>query len=147
MGLTFDVNKSLPNSRASRKKVVRLVNGFYEEDIESESENTPSTKLKGHVAETLEKSANELVESRFRLPKGVCKQVMTYIDKYGLDYKAMARDPTNYYQETWRQIRAKCRKFLSIPEQCTEFLAASGYLDEEIAENDPRWKEAETDDD
>lgn len=153
MGLVFDANKALglPNNRENRKKVIKLVNGFYEEDLESSDEEgeekVKTPRPKGFVAEQLEKEANELVESKFRLPKGVVKEVTTLIDKYGLDYKAMARDPSNYYQQTWRQIRAKVRKFLSIPQQCAEYLAEKGLLDAEIDENDPRWKEAETDDD
>lgn len=39
------------------------------------------------------------------------------MDTYGLNYKAMVKDQKNYDQETWRQFRAKIRKFMSIPEQ------------------------------
>ena len=42
--------------------------------------------------------------------------------RYGFNYGAMARDKKNHYQETWRQLRAKCRKFLSIPEQSAQFM-------------------------
>lgn len=162
MGLVFDTNKSfaVPNNRADRKKIVRIVNGFMEEDLsdneikkeelsdeDEEPQNNKSGRTKEHVAKILEQQANEFVESRFRLPKGVVKQVSYYIDKYGLDYKAMERDRTNYYQETWRQIRSKVRKFMSIPDQFAEYLEKRGLLDEEIDENDSRWKEVGSDDD
>jgi ubiquinone biosynthesis protein COQ9 len=34
----------------------------------------------------------------------------------------MARDPKNYYQETWRQIRNKIKKFKNIPEQYSKYM-------------------------
>lgn len=148
MGLSFDANKTLgvPNSRQIRKKIYKLVHGFVEESA-SETEETVADKPKKHVADTLEAEATEYVESRFRLPKGVCKEAAYYMDTYGLDYKAMAKDPKNYYQETWRQIRAKVRKFMSISDHFSLYLAERDLLDGDIDENDPRWKEAETDDD
>ena len=36
--------------------------------------------------------------------------------------QAMARDPKNYYQETWKQIRNKIKKFKNIPEQYGKYL-------------------------
>ena len=34
----------------------------------------------------------------------------------------MARDTKNYYQDTWKQIRAKIQRFKSVPEQYGEYL-------------------------
>lgn len=34
----------------------------------------------------------------------------------------MAKDPKNYYQETWRQIRNKIKKFKNIPEQYNMYM-------------------------
>lgn len=165
MGLAFDTNKALsvPNNREQRKHIIRVINGFVEEedldikeeevtdeeDVLEEDDKTQSKskRVKAYVAEKLERDANEYVESRFRLPKGVVKQCSYYMDKYGLDYKAMARDSQNHYQETWRQIRAKCRKFMSISDQFAQYLEKRGLLDIDIKEDDPRWKECETDDD
>jgi hypothetical protein len=38
----------------------------------------------------------------------------------------MAKDPKNYYQETWKQIRAKIKTFKGIPEQYNEYLKRKG---------------------
>lgn len=35
----------------------------------------------------------------------------------------MTRDKKNYYQETWKQLRAQIKQFKGIPEQYNEYLA------------------------
>jgi Ribosome biogenesis protein Nop16 len=154
MGLVYDVNKSLgmPNSKADRVKFTKkmIVNGFMEEDL-SETEDdedgvTATEKFpKGHVVDGLEKDSKEYRESKFRLPKGVVKFVSYLIDKYGLNYKQMAKDIKNYDQETWRQLRAKCRKFMSITDHFSKYLAERDLVDTEIDPNDPRWQETNSD--
>lgn len=44
----------------------------------------------------------------------------------------MARDKKNYYQETWKQLRAKIKTFMGIPKQYGEYLKARGLLDKEL---------------
>jgi ubiquinone biosynthesis protein COQ9 len=47
--------------------------------------------------------------------------------------QAMARDPKNYYQETWKQIRNKIKKFKNIPEQYGKYLESQ--KDKDSVEN------------
>lgn len=69
------------------------------------------------------RTIKEFVFFKFdRLPKGVVKSASYFMDKYGLNYKAMVKDEKNHDQETWRQFRAKIRKFMSIPEQFNVYL-------------------------
>lgn len=157
MGLVFDVNKSMgmPNNKSDRVRYAkRMVNGFVEEDkTDSEQEehsedDEPINKKKfskQHVVDELEKDSKGLRESKFRLPKGIVKFVSYLIDKYGLNYKAMAKDVKNYDQETWRQLRAKCRKFMTIPEQFSKYLDERDLVNSEIDPNDPQWTETNTD--
>jgi hypothetical protein len=153
MGLVFDVNKTMkiPNSRAERVRVAKkLANGFVEEDqsdVEDEGEDETNCEKfpKQHVVDTLEKESKEFRESRFRLPKGQIKFVSYLIDKYGLNYKKMAKDIKNYDQETWRQLRAKCRKFMSITDHFSKYLEERDLVDTEIDPEDPKWKETNTD--
>ncbi|XP_019548044.2 nucleolar protein 16 [Aedes albopictus] len=150
MGLAFDVNKTLPvpNAKRERTKLARYVNGFLEEDasdLESESTRNPPPKI--YVAERLEKDSKEFVEVRFRLSRGQVRFITGMIDAYGFNYKAMAQDKRNYDQETWRQMRQKVRRFLTIPQQCTPYLKRKGWLDCDMSDSsDPRWKEYGTDD-
>jgi hypothetical protein len=148
MGLVYDVNKGfgLPNHKSDRVKFLK--NGFIEEDQDEQSEGEEETEHKfpkSHVIEKLEKDSKELRESKFRLPKGQVKFVSYLIDKYGLNYKLMAKDSKNYDQETWRQLRAKCRKFMSISEQFSQYLIERDLVDTEIDPNDPKWQEHNTD--
>lgn len=144
MGLVFNVNKSLglPNNKRDR---VKLANGFFEEE-QSDSEQKPMRVApKNHVAEELQKDAKALRESKFKLPKGQVKWIAYLMDSYGLNYKEMAKDKKNYDQETWRQLRAKCRKLMTIPSQFAKYLSERNLLEVDIDSNDPRWQEAETD--
>lgn len=48
----------------------------------------------------------------------------------------MAKDKKNYYQETWKQLRAKIKTFMGIPKQYGEYLKERGLLDKEIDEKE-----------
>lgn len=144
MGLVYDVKKnfrveSFKEKHTKQAKILK--NGFMEEDIES-------TKYpKQHVLDKLEAEANVPKESKFKLPKCQVKELGYFIDKYGLNYKLWAKDHKNYDQITWRQYRAKCRKFMNIPDQFSQFLEERDLLDTDISPDDIKWKEYCSDDD
>lgn len=125
MGLAKDVNQvfAIPTAKEQRLLVVKKANGFVESDIDAAPAPAGGKpRRKQHVVDDLERDANALRESGFRLPKGVATVAAEMLEKYGLNYAAMARDPKNYDQETWRQFRAKVRKFMSIPDQFGAYL-------------------------
>lgn len=146
MGLVSDIRKKFKteNYREKQtKQIKKLVNGFVEEDNNEEELYLP----KKHIRNKMEEEANAPKESKFRLPKVQVKELGYFIDKYGLNYKMWTKDhKKNYDQLTWRQYRAKCRKFMNIPEQFGEWMDEKGILDDEISLNDPKWKEYCTDD-
>ena len=115
MGLVYDTNETfkIPTTQQVMKPKGESTN--TESDMEVE-------RPKLAVVQALEEEANAPRERKFRLPQSQVDQVTCLMDKYGEDYKAMAQDPKNYYQETWKQIRAKIKKFKSIPEQYEEYL-------------------------
>lgn len=78
MGLASDPNKVLkiPSVKEERIKLIKLVNGFTEEDNNKEEdvnmkdeETTIKPRSKKYVIEQLEADANELRESGFRYVK------------------------------------------------------------------------------
>lgn len=91
-------------------------------DKKNKKKAKKSKAPRAEVAEKLEENATALRESGFRFSKGQAEMMGYYLDKYQLDYKKMVRDPKNYYQETWRQLRAKIRRFLGIPEHVDAYL-------------------------
>ncbi|RZC32416.1 Nop16 domain containing protein [Asbolus verrucosus] len=120
MGLSYDPNKTIKipsNKQKLKVSITSNTNDWNEERIEAKP-------TKCYVAEALETDAKAPRVKMFRLPKSQVQWVTYLMDKYGQDYKAMARDTKNYNQETWKQIRAKIKKFKNIPEQY------SGYLKE-----------------
>ena len=54
----------------------------------------------------------------------------------------MSRDRKNYYQETWKQLRAKIKKFMGMPKEYGKYLQARGLLDKDLDEDEIK-KEAE----
>ncbi|XP_063534666.1 nucleolar protein 16 [Cydia strobilella] len=137
MGLANDPNKAIkiPNYKQEQlKRAKKIVN--QEESSESEEDTEVKIIPKKEVVERLEKEARAPRERRFMLPKGQVEYLTYLLDKYGHDYKAMARDKKNFYQETWKQIRAKIKTFMGIPKQYGEYLKARGLLDKEIDEKE-----------
>jgi ubiquinone biosynthesis protein COQ9 len=43
--------------------------------------------------------------------------------------QAMARDPKNYYQETWKQFQNKIKKFKKTAEQYGKYLESQKHKD------------------
>ncbi|XP_047990218.1 nucleolar protein 16 [Leguminivora glycinivorella] len=137
MGLANDPNKAIkiPNYKQEQlKRAKKIVN--QEESSESEEDVEVKIIPKKEVVERLEKEARAPRERRFMLPKGQVEYLTYLLDKYGHDYKAMARDKKNFYQETWKQIRAKIKTFMGIPKQYGEYLKSRGLLDKEVDEKE-----------
>ncbi|KAK3915112.1 Nucleolar protein 16 [Frankliniella fusca] len=118
MGLSYDPNATLkiPTSKELLEPV------FSEDKRENTSDIELLAPIKAHVAEELEAEAKAPRVKKFELPKGQVMYLSYLIDKYGDDFKAMARDSKNIYQETWKQIRSKIRTFQNIPSQWDAYL-------------------------
>ncbi|XP_035899200.1 nucleolar protein 16 [Anopheles stephensi] len=145
MGLAYNVNRAIPvpNVKKQILDMEKALAGGKQTTKKRPAQPAP----KQHVADELEQQANEFAGTRFRMARSMVRIITGMIDRHGFNYQAMARDRTNYEQETWRQYRAKVRRFLRIPEQCTPYLERKGWVDCDMSDpNDPRWKEFCTDD-
>ncbi|XP_046815480.1 nucleolar protein 16 [Vespa crabro] len=127
MGLAYDPNEVLPIPNVKRDLLEEAKQKFMLSDLQNDSEaddvDMKNKPAKIHVAQALEIDAKTPRERMFRLPNGQVHFITYLLDKYGEDYKAMARDKKNYYQLTWKQIRAKIKTFKGIPEQYNEYLS------------------------
>ncbi|KPJ05829.1 Nucleolar protein 16 [Papilio xuthus] len=138
MGLANDPNKiiKIPNFKQEKIKQAKVIVNKGELENTDEEETITAVPIKKEVAEKLEKEAKAPRERRFMLPKGQVEFITYLLDKYGHDYKAMEKDRKNYYQETWKQLRAKIKTFMGIPKQYGEYLQARGLLDKEPDEEE-----------
>ncbi|CAG9761522.1 unnamed protein product [Ceutorhynchus assimilis] len=121
MGLSYDPNLTIAIPK--RKKQLKEALGAVDDDSQKEDPQEPKKKF---VAQALEADAKAPREKRFRLPKGQVEWITYLMKKYGNDYRGMARDSKNYYQETWKQLRQKIRSFKKIPEQYERYLKENG---------------------
>ncbi|XP_064470642.1 nucleolar protein 16-like [Ornithodoros turicata] len=86
------------------------------------SEDVEATKK--HVVEALEAEASQPTRKTLRMSGDNVKFCVYMLEKYGEDYKAMAKDSKNYYQHTPAQIRQKIKTLQKIPEQWNAYLKA-----------------------
>jgi len=99
---------------------------------QTETEVTPTdcSTTEGVVRQLEEEVASIPRKSSFRFPPDQVKFITYMMSKYGEDYKAMARDRRNEWQETPKQIKQKIVKFRSIPEQFAKYAKENGLLDQ-----------------
>ncbi|KAK7500690.1 hypothetical protein BaRGS_00007934 [Batillaria attramentaria] len=117
MGLSADPNTTLKIPRA--KDLLGPQTAATDADTRYSQQ-----RKKSRVVEELEEEANAPQQRRMKMSEPDVDFCIAMIDKYGDDYKAMARDALNYFQETPKQIGRKIRLFRSIPEQYNAYLAS-----------------------
>lgn len=76
----------------------------------SKKKEVPPSKY----VQDLEKEANKPRKKKFKFGKEMCKELDYYIQKYGDNYEAMARDKRNVYQDSAGQLRYKIKKYIKI---------------------------------
>ncbi|XP_066138259.1 nucleolar protein 16 [Euwallacea fornicatus] len=119
MGLSYDPNQTIGIPKKKRELQETL--GFNRNNEDKQEENL-RLNIKQYVADMLEADAKAPRVKNLRLPKSQVEWITYLLKKYGTDYRAMAQDSKNYYQETWKQLRQKVRLFRKIPEQFGKFL-------------------------
>ncbi|TNM84410.1 nucleolar protein 16 [Takifugu flavidus] len=115
MGLAFDPNRSLPLKKAS----------FF--SGEREAKPSGSIVIKPYVLNQLEQEASLPEKDSKTLSSDLIEYVQHMIREHGDNYKAMARDEKNYYQDTPKQIRRKVGEYRRChPEQFNTFVESLG---------------------
>ncbi|CAL8103942.1 unnamed protein product [Orchesella dallaii] len=89
---------------------------------------------KVHVADTLQLQAREgyqkKKESTHPLPPEMYRKLCKLMDKHGEDFEAMAKDHTNYYQETAAQLKKQIERLKNIPQQWVPYLKSRDLVPE-----------------
>merc|ERR1712055_830884 len=83
---------------------------------------------KPEVVTQLEDEANVEAKPTFRFTPTQVQLITHMMDKHGMDFKAMARDPKNHYQETPAKLKGMVTKFISIPEHYAPYCKARGLI-------------------
>ena len=134
MGVAFDANKVVDKKSIKQQFIEKLQEANPNEiPPPAIAVKKSSEVVKRLEAEVLEAETNKT--PKFRFTGEQVKWITYCLDKHGDDFKAMARDPKNIWQETPKQIRQKVLKFVSIPEQFAVYAKKIGLLDD-AAETD-----------
>lgn len=99
MGLAFDPNRTLPIQRKS----------LLGEDKETKA--PVGTVTKPYVLNLLEEEANRPEKDSKTLSSDLIEYAQYMIREHSDDFKAMARDEKNYYQDTPKQIKRKINEY------------------------------------
>ncbi|CAH1783292.1 unnamed protein product [Owenia fusiformis] len=112
MGISADPNKS-----------IKIMNTTEKHANDGETTWKPSaSNIKPGVIEEMESRASVVKKKTMRLSQPEVRYCIYMMETYGENYKKMARDDKNYYQDTPAQIRKKIKTFKGIPEQYEEYL-------------------------
>jgi len=134
MGLAYDPNRVVKHLTAKKKMVESLKENTGTAIHHTQTEVAPatdcSTATESVVRQLEEEVASIPRKSSFRFPPEQVRFITYMMSKYGEDYKAMARDRRNEWQETPKQIKQKIVKFRSIPEQFAKYAKENGLLDQ-----------------
>ncbi|PNI18185.1 NOP16 isoform 12 [Pan troglodytes] len=128
MGLAVDPNravplrkrKALPSFRPPHSQNAQLTVKAMEVDIE---ERPKELVRKPYVLNDLEAEASLPEKKGNTLSRDLIDYVRYMVENHGEDYKAMARDEKNYYQDTPKQIRSKINVYKRFyPAEWQDFL-------------------------
>ena len=133
MGIAFDANNAVRQS-STKAILIERAKRDPSKDLETSKSNddkVPESKqsevIRRLEAEAAEAEANQ--KPKFRFSTEQVRWITYCVDKHGDDFKAMAKDPKNIWQETPKQIRQKVLKFISIPAQFSVYAKERRLLD------------------
>ncbi|XP_038563956.1 nucleolar protein 16 [Micropterus salmoides] len=113
MGLAFDPNRTVPIKKKS----------LLGEDRETKASVNMVTKP--YVLNQLEEEANRPEKDCKTLSSDLIEYAQYMIREHSDDYKAMARDEKNYYQDTPKQIKRKINEYKRChPEHYDAFISS-----------------------
>lgn len=122
MGLSANPNKTI-HIKSSKELITPM-------DLDDTGGVTQQKErpVKEHVVKSLEKDASKPLAKTNKLSDPDVFFCTYMLDKYGDDFKAMARDPKNHYQETPKQIKKKINMFKNTPAQYEAYLKSKGEI-------------------
>merc|ERR1719300_1638263 len=130
MGVALSAKELLPHI-SSKKQMVNNLKKRRKIEVTLPQE---AKVTKPEVIEQLEAEANVEARQNFRFTPTQVQLITYMMDKHGMDFKAMARDAKNHYQETPAKLKGMVTKFINIPEHYAPYCKSRGLMP--VAEND-----------
>jgi len=124
MGVALDANQVMPFAGTKKK----LINKLKKQNKVAVEEVNTVKVTKPDVLSQLEAEANVEAKPTFRFTPTQVQLISYMMDKHGMDFKAMARDPKNHYQETPAKLKGMVTKFISIPEHYAPYCKERGLI-------------------
>jgi len=124
MGVALDANQVMPFAGTKKK----LINKLKKQNKVAVEEVNAVKVTKPDVLSQLEAEANVEAKPTFRFTPTQVQLISYMMDKHGMDFKAMARDPKNHYQETPAKLKGMVTKFISIPEHYAPYCKERGLI-------------------
>merc|ERR1712215_559966 len=124
MGVVLNAKDVMPVSGTKKKTVDK----FKVLNNKPLKEQIRRSVTKPEVIQQLETEANVEAKQNFRFTPTQVHLITYMMDKHGMDYKAMARDPKNHYQETPAKLKGMVTKFISIPEHYAPYCKSRGLI-------------------
>merc|ERR1719270_589363 len=124
MGVAWDANQVMPFAGTKKK----LINKLKKQNKVAVEEVNTVKVTKTDVLSQLEEEANVEAKPTFRFTPTQVQLITYMMDKHGMDFKAMARDPKNHYQETPAKLKGMVTKFISIPEHYAPYCKERGLI-------------------
>merc|ERR1712025_471139 len=124
MGVALDANQVMPFAGTKKK----LINKLKKQNKVAVEEVNTVKVTKPDVVSQLEAEANVEAKQTFRFTPTQDQLISYMMDKHGMDFKAMSRDPKNHYQETPAKLKGMVTKFISIPEHYAPYCKERGLI-------------------
>jgi len=102
MGISYDPNNAVSKGYGNKQSAA-----YQKKEVLPD---------KTAVRKILEEKAAIPEAFKLKLSEPATQYAIYMLEKYGDDYKAMARDRRNYYQDTPKQIKRKIETFQKIPD-------------------------------
>ena len=98
------------------------------------------------VVSKLEAEAKVVAKQNFRFTITQVQLITYMMDKHGMDFSAMSRDPKNHYQETTAKLKGMVTRFISIPEHYAPYCKERGLIAPSEKKEEEKDEESEGED-
>lgn len=125
-GLGANPNKIIPVQTMRQQLMAQL----DQKDQDKLKVEEASEVTKPQVLEELEKQSKLKMKSKFRINEDTAQFCIYMLEIYGEEnYKEMAKDKRNFYQDTPAQIKRKILSFMKATEQWNQYIALRDSLE------------------